>query len=332
MSRLTCRAAVVGTLLVVACGGSSSGGGEPIVIDGSSTVFPLTEAVTGAFKHSHRNATVQLTFSGTRTGFERFCADRSDIQNASRPITVDEQALCASNKVAFVELPVGLDGITVIVHPHNTWATTMTVDELRSLWRPEAERSVTRWRQIRTEWPDREIHLMGPGTESGTFDYFTDAIVGRVDASRKDYAASGDDEQIVASVAGDELALGYVGFAYFERHRDRVRAVAIDDLKDDVGQGPIEPTLSNIGRGRYRPLSRPLFIYVNTARLARPEVQAFVTFYMRQAGSLAANAATIPLTARAYELGLQRFEKGVTGTMYKAPDSANLGVEYLLNQ
>ena len=331
MARLSYPTALVWTLLAIACGGSPQSSADPVRIDGSSTVFPLSEAVAEAFLKANRTASLSVAFSGTRPGFERFCAGFTEIQNASRPISTEEQQRCDAKQVTYIELPVAYDGVTVIVHPDNAWAKDITVAELRTLWRSEAEGTVVRWSDVRAGWPEKEIHLFGPGTESGTFDYFTDAVIGQVGA-RKDYKSSSDDELIVASVAGDELALGFVGFGYFDRHRQRLRGLPVDDLKDDVGRGPVEPTASNISRGLYRPLSRPLFIYVNAGRLTRPDVQNFVRFYLRQAGTVAAAAGTIPLTGTAYELSQRRLAKGVTGTMYKAPDSASFNVEYLLNQ
>jgi phosphate transport system substrate-binding protein len=330
MFRIHPSVLVLCTVVVVGC--SSGPQGDPIRIDGSSTVYLLGEEVAQAYQKSNRHAVVNLAFSGTRSGFERFCAGHTDIQNASHPITPDEDTLCGSKQVAYVELPIAFDGITLIVNPKNEWAKDITINELRELWQPAAEKKITRWKQIRADWPDREIHLFGPGTESGTFDYFTEVIVGKIDASRTDYTASGDDEAIVKGVESDELALGYVGYGYYLRHTDRLHALAVDDLKDDVGRGPVEPSTSNISRGTYRPLSRPLFIYVNAARLERPELKSFVQFYLREAGNLAEHAGSVALTGRAYELTRQRFAKAVTGTMYKAPDAANLSVEYLLNQ
>jgi phosphate transport system substrate-binding protein len=220
----------------------------------------------------------------------------------------------------------------VIVNAKNTWAESMTVAELRALWAPEADKKVTRWSQIRKEWPDREIALFGPGVESGTFDYFTAAINGGARASRKDYMASGDDSTIVNGVAADEYALGYLGYGYYERAKDRLKSVAIDDLDDSIGQGPIQPSPQNVGRGVYRPLSRILFIYVNNARVERPEVRALVDDYLRHAGERAAQVGTIALMSNVYDLARQRFTKRRTGTMYGSASAAELGIEYLLTQ
>jgi phosphate transport system substrate-binding protein len=305
---------------------------DPVVLDGSSTAFPLAEAVAHEFMKANKGTSINVAFSGTGTGFVKFCRGQLDIANASRPITVEEQKACESANVSFVELPVAHDAVTVIVNGKNTWASAITVPELKTLWDAAAENKVTTWKQVRAEWPDREIRLFGPGAESGTFDYFTDVINGRAGISRKDYTSSADDEVIVKGVADDELALGYVGHGYVERHRQQVKALAVDDLDDRVGRGPIEPNAENVARGIYRPLARPLFIYVNATRIERPEVKAFARYFVRNAREMAGDVGSVPMMGMAYTLAEQRLEKMTTGTMFKAPDAAELGVEYLLTQ
>jgi phosphate transport system substrate-binding protein len=305
---------------------------DPVTVDGSSTAFPLAEAVAHEFMKANRGTAINVAFSGTGTGFVKFCRGQLDIANASRPITVDEQKACDSASVSFVELPVAYDAITIIVSAKNTWASTITVPELRALWDAAAEKKITTWKQVRAEWPDREIKLFGPGAESGTFDYFTDSVNGRAGISRKDYTSSADDEVIVKGVADDELALGYVGHGYFEKHRQQLKALAVDDLDDRVGRGPIEPSSENVARGIYRPLARPLFIYVNTARITRPEVKSFARYFVRKSRELAGDVGSVPMMGMAYTLAEQRLEKMATGTMFKAPNAAELGVEFLLAQ
>ena len=329
MARISALVAIVATL-AAACGRQPPS--EPILIDGSSTVFPLSEAMAHGFLERNSSARVTVTYSGTDTGFDKFCRGAIDIVDASRPITEREQEACAASKIEFIELPVARDAITVIVNAKNTWAESMTVAELRTLWAPEADKKVTRWSQIRSGWPDREITLFGPGAESGTFDYFTAAINGGARASRRDYMASGDDSTIVNGVGADEFALGYVGYGYYERAKDRLKSVAIDDQDDSIGQGAIQPSPQNVGRGVYRPLSRILFIYVNNARLERPEVRALVDEYLRRAGERAAQVGTIALMSNVYDLARQRFAKRRTGTMYQSPSAADLGIEVLLTQ
>jgi phosphate transport system substrate-binding protein len=317
-------------LLIAACHDRAPS--EPVTVDGSSTAFPLAEAVAHEYMKANQGTPINVAFSGTGTGFVRFCRGQLDLANASRPITVEEQKACESANVAFVELPVAYDAISIIVSAKNSWASTITVPELRTVWDAAAEKKITTWKQVRAEWPDREITLFGPGAESGTFDYFTDAINGRAGASRKDYTSSADDEVIVKGVADDEFALGYVGHGYVEKHRQQIKALAVDDLDDRVGRGPIEPSLENVSRGIYRPLARPLFIYVNTARAQRPEVAAFARYFVRKSRELAADVGSVPMMGMAYQLAEQRFEKKTTGTMFKAPNAAELGVEYLLTQ
>jgi phosphate transport system substrate-binding protein len=317
-------------LLIAACHDRAPS--DPINVDGSSTAFPLAEAVAHEFIKANRGTTVNVAFSGTGTGLVKFCRGQLDIANASRPITVDEQKACESANVTFVELPVAYDAITIVVSAKNMWASTITVPELRTLWDAAADKKVTTWKQVRAEWPDREIKLFGPGTESGTFDYFTDAINGRAGVSRTDYTSSADDEVIVKGVAADEFALGYVGHGYFERHRQQLKALAVDDLDERVGRGPIEPTSENVARGVYRPLARPVFIYVNTKRLERPEVAAFARYFVRTARLAATDVGSVPMMGMAYTLAEQRLEKRAIGTMFKAPNAAELGVEYLLTQ
>jgi phosphate transport system substrate-binding protein len=305
---------------------------DPVIVDGSSTLRPLTEAVAADFMKSHRGTQVTLSSSGTVDGFARFCRGELDVVDASRPVTTREQTACEAGGVTFIELPVAHDALTVIVHANNVWAASLTVSELRTLWEPAAEKRITRWNQVRPDWPDEEIALFGPGPESGTFDYFTDVVMGTADASRKDYTASADDQVIVDGVAGNPQGLGYLGYSYFDRNRARVRAVAIDDGNDSIGRGPIEPSPQAVGRGIYRPFARPLFVYVNTERLRRPEVKAFIETYLRRAGDLARGVGTVPLMATAYDLARQRLVKGVTGTMYTVPDAADRGIEFLLTQ
>jgi phosphate transport system substrate-binding protein len=317
-------------LLISAC--HERAPSDPVTVDGSSTAFPLAEAVAHEFMKANKGTAINVAFSGTGTGFVRFCRGQLDLANASRPITIDEQKACDAAQVTFVELPVAHDAVTIIVSAKNSWASTITVPELRTLWGAAADKTITTWKQVRPEWPDREIRLFGPGTESGTFDYFTDAINGRDGSSRKDYTSSADDEVIVKGVADDELALGYVGHGYFERHRQQLKALAVDDLDDRIGRGPIEPSLENVSRGIYRPLARPLFIYVNATRAERPEVAAFARYFVRKARELAADVGSVPMMGMAYQLAEQRLQKKATGTMFKAPNAAELGVEYLLTQ
>lgn len=288
MKRFLSVLSVVG--LVAGCGGratdSATGATRVVTIDGSSTVFPIAEAVAEEFQLANAGTRVTVGTSGTGGGFQKFCRGETDISNASRPIKDSEAETCRAAGITFIQLPVAYDGLSVVVNPKNTWATSMTAAELKRLWQPEAQGTVTRWSQVRAGWPDAEIHLYGPGTDSGTFDYFTEAIVGKAQASRGDFTASEDDNVLVQGVSGDEHALGYFGFAYYEENKDRLKLVAIDDEDATNGDGPILPSVQTVRDGSYHPLARPMFMYVNTSRLARPEVKAFVEFLLEQGPKL----------------------------------------------
>jgi phosphate transport system substrate-binding protein len=312
---------------VAACGGGGTEGGvdtagwQVIAVDGSSTVYPITEAVAEEFQRANRGARVTVGISGTGGGFQKFCRDEIDIADASRPIRPIESEACAKAGVEYIELPVAYDGLAVVVNPKNTWAASMTVAELRKLWEPAAQGQIMRWNQIRDGWPDREIHLFGAGVDSGTFDYFTEAIVGKEDASRGDYTSSEDDNVIVQGVVSDEGALGYFGYAYYEENRDRLKLVAIDDGDAANGAGAILPSPETVMGGTYRPLSRPIFIYPKVKAMARPEIKQFLDFYLTRGTSLVREVGYIPLSAEEYELVRQRLSSGRTGSMYQGTDS-----------
>lgn len=304
-------------------GGTTSSGGSPqlIAVDGSSTVFPITEAVAEEFQRANAGARVTVGTSGTGGGFQKFCRDEIDISDASRPIKATEAEACSKAGVQFIEVPVAYDGLAVVVNPKNTWAVSMTVAELKKLWEPAAQGKITRWRQIREGWPDREIHLFGAGVDSGTFDYFTEAIVGKEAQSRGDYTSSEDDNVIVQGVSGDELALGYFGYAYYEENKDKLKLVAVDDGDDSNGKEPIAPSPDTVKNGTYRPLSRPVFIYPKLKALDRPEVKAFVDFYLSKGIPLIREVGYIPLTDHEYELVRNRLTARKTGSMYHGTDS-----------
>jgi phosphate transport system substrate-binding protein len=271
-----------------------------IIADGSSTVEPFT-AEAGFRFDELSNATVEVEVSGTGGGFRRFCAGESDLQNASRPINADEEAACQASGVAYDVFPVAIDGITVTVNPQNTWAQCLTVDQLRALWAPES--AVRSWRDLDPSWPDAEIELYGPGPDSGTFDYFTEAIVGEAGDSRTDYIPSENDLDLVEGVASQPNALGYFGFTYYEADADRLRPLAID-----AGDGCIAPTSQTIADGTYTPLSRELYLYVNRASLARPEVREFLRFLVDNSADVAATVGYVPLPTEAYAENHARLE------------------------
>jgi phosphate transport system substrate-binding protein len=268
-----------------------------IEIDGSSTVFPITEAVAEEFKKVQSNVRVNVGVSGTGGGFKRFTVGETQISDASRPIKSSEVDQAKQNGVQFLELKVAIDGLAMVVHRENTWVDYLTPQELKRIWEPES--TVTQWSDVRPEWPNRRITLYGPGTDSGTFDYFTEVIVGKSGASRADYTASEDDNILVRGISNDINALGYFGYAYYAENTDLLKIIPIDS-----GNGPVTPSDETINAGQYVPLSRPLFIYVNIEDLQRPEVRGFVEFYMENAIQLVTEVGYTPYPASIYKENL----------------------------
>ncbi len=289
-------------LLVAAaagCAGEGAGGAEgSIHIDGSSTVYPITEAVVEQFQSEHQRIRVAVGVSGTGGGFKKFCAGESEIADASRKIKASELERCRSNGVDPLELQIALDGLSVVVNPENEFVSCLTVSELRRIWEPGS--SVNRWSDVRPEWPELEISLYGPGIDSGSFDYFTQAIVGEEDASRADFAASEDDNVLVHGVSGDRGALGYFGHAYYVESPDLLKLVAVD-----AGSGCVAPTHETIASGEYRPLTRPLFLYVDRNRLQRQEVVTFMRYYLSRVEELALDVGYVPVPAEQRESALR---------------------------
>ena len=313
----------VGVLIALAgtaaCRDWTDGAARVVSVDGSSTVFPIAEAVAEEYRRVDPAARVTVGVSGTGGGFEKFCAGETDISSASRPIRAAEVAVCAAAGIAFVELPIAYDGIAVVVHADNDWVETLTPDDLRRMWEPAAQGTVTRWNQIRPEWPDRELRLFGPGVDSGTFDYFTRAIVGEPGAGRGDFTSSEDDNVLVQGVSNDELALGFFGYAHYEENRARLGLAAIDDGDDTNGAGAIRPSPGSVRNGTYRPLSRPVFLYVNPEALDRPEVAGLVRYFLSEGAELVREVGYVSLTDREYALVRHRLEDRVVGTMYCGP-------------
>ena len=297
-----------------------------IAVDGSSTVYPITEAVAEEFGKEHPAVRVTVGISGTGGGFKKFSAGETDISDASRPIKPTETEACAKNGIQFMELPVAFDALSVVVHPENTWCESMTVKELKKLWEPAAQGQIAKWSQIRPGWPQEPIRLFGPGTDSGTYDYFTEAIVGDEGASRGDFTSSEDDNVLVQGVSSDKYALGFFGAAYYVENRDKLKAVAIDDENKDNGVGPQLPTLENVIAGVYQPLARPIFIYAKVAAAERPEVDAFVRYYLANAGTLSKEVGYVPLPDEVYQLALRRYEQRVTGSVFGG-EGSKVGVK-----
>jgi len=299
-----------------------------IRIDGSSAVFPITEAVAEGFRHANpAGLHVTVGISGTGDGFKKFCRGETDIQDASRPITLDERELCRQTGIRYYELPVTIDAITIVVSPKNTWADSITVGELKTIWEPSAQGKVLRWNHVRSSWPDTPLRLFGAGSDSGTFDYFTEAIVGKAKASRGDYTASEDDNTLVQGVASDKHALGYIPFAYFPPNQQKLKAVAVDG-----GKGPVRPSRETVENGTYQPLSRPVFIYVNSASAERAEVKGFVEFYLKNAATLVAQVKYVPLPQQAYAAALERFYTGKVGTVFQGTSAVGLEIEDMLER
>ncbi|MBP7779641.1 MAG: PstS family phosphate ABC transporter substrate-binding protein [Acidobacteria bacterium] len=327
---------VAAALVAAACGGSRSGpGGQTatVTLDGSSTVFLISEAVAEEFQKATPGVRVTVGISGTGGGFQKFCRAETDISNASRPITAKEIEACTAAGVSFIELPIAYDGLAVVVNPKATWIDHITTAELETIWAPESQRAVTQWSQVRAGWPAREMHLFGAGVDSGTYDYFTEAINGKEGASRGDFTSSEDDNVLVQGIANDELALGFMPFAYYAENKANLKLIGVDDGNDDNGPGSVLPSVETVKGGTYQPLSRPVFIYVSSAALERPEVQQFVAFYLTQGGALAEEVGYVPLGARGYALVSAHLAGRKTGSVFEHGGSqVGLTIEQLLSR
>jgi phosphate transport system substrate-binding protein len=300
--------ATVLAILATACGGGATGGqglDGSIAADGSSTVFPITQAIAEEFNAEEPGVQISVGTSGTGGGFEKFCAGETDISDASRPIEAEEIAICEQNNIEYVELQVAIDGLSVVVNPMNAFAQCLTVDELKAIWEPES--SIDNWSDVRAGFPDQPLTLYGPGTDSGTFDYFTDAVVGEEGASRSDYTPSEDDNVLVQGVAGDPNALGYFGYAYYAQNQDKLKVLGIDG-----GSGCVTPNEETVASGEYSPLSRPLFIYVAKGAVGRPEVQSFVDFYLGTVNDLIADVGYIAVPGDTLQTEIGEWEQFAT--------------------
>ncbi|MSQ05121.1 MAG: PstS family phosphate ABC transporter substrate-binding protein [Nitrosomonadaceae bacterium] len=301
---------------------------DTIKIDGSSTVYPITEAVAEDFQKAKKNLiNVTVGISGTGGGFKKFCRNVIDIANASRPILKKEMEDCKASGVEYIEMPVAYDALTVVINPSNSWAKTMTVAELKKIWEPSAQGKIKKWNQVNPSWPDNDFKLYGAGSDSGTFDYFTDVIVGKSKSSRGDYTASEDDNVLVQGVASDKNGLGYFGYAYYVENIKKLTGVAID-----AGQGGVLPSSKSVDDGSYQPLSRPIFIYVNTKAALRPEVKEFINFYMKNAAVLTAEVKYFPLPEKIYKLNLENLNKNKVGTVFGGTSKTNVNIEKIMTQ
>jgi phosphate transport system substrate-binding protein len=315
--------------MMVFAGAAGSGYAQSVVkIDGSSTVFPPTEAVAENFQKT-KNGEVRVTvgISGTGGGFKKFCKGETDISNASRPILKKEMEECAKAGIKYIELPVGFDALTVVANPKNKFLNQMTVEELKMIWEPAAQGKITRWNQVNPAWPDEPIKLFGAGTDSGTFDYFTEAVVSKAKSSRSDYIVSEDDNVLVQGVSRDVNALGYFGYAYYYENSKRLKAVAI---VEKAGKPAVLPSLKSVLNGSYQPLARPIFIYVNAKSVERPEVREFVDYYLKNGEKLVKEVRYVPLTAADYKHALENFTKRKTGTAFGGQAEVGVKVSELL--
>jgi phosphate transport system substrate-binding protein len=300
-----------------------------VKIDGSSTVYPITEAVAEEFqKAKKQRVKVTVGISGTGGGFKKFCRGETDISDASRPILKAEMTDCAKAGVEYFELPVAFDALTVVVNPRNSFIRQLTVAELKKIWEPSAQGTIMRWNQVNSAWPDQPMKLFGPGADSGTFDYFTEAVVGKSKSSRGDFTASEDDNVLVQGVSRDVNGIGYFGFAYYVENKDKLKAVPIVNEK---GQA-VAPSMEAVEKGTYSPLARPIFIYVNVKAMGKPEVREFVEYYMKNGAMLATEVKYVPLPESAYKTALEHVQKGKKGTVFGGTAEVGITIEELLRR
>lgn len=302
---------------------------DVIKIDGSSTVYPVTEAVAEDFQKSVRGKyRVTVGISGTGGGFKKFCRGEIDVSGASRPIKQSEMEICAKAGIKYLELPVAYDAITVVINPANDWLNAgISVAELKKIWEPAAQTKITKWIQVNPAWPDLPLKLYGPGADSGTFEYFTEATVGKARSSRGDYTASEDDNVLVQGVSQDRGGLGYFGYAYYAENRKRLKAVPV---LWKAGGKAVGPSMETVMDGSYQPLSRPIFIYVKTASLDKSEVKQFIEYYMKHAPTLVTEVKYVPLPARAYAHNLEVIAKRVVGTRFGGSNKVGLTIDALM--
>ena len=321
---MTLVAALAGT------GAAFAQQGPIVKIDGSSTVYPITEAVAEEYQKMKKNAVkVTVGISGTGGGFKKFCRGEIDIANASRPILTKEMEDCRAAGIKYVELPVAFDALTVVTHPNNKFLTQITVDELKKIWEPGAQGKITRWNQVNPAWPDAPIKLFGAGSDSGTFDYFTEAIVGKAKSSRGDYTASEDDNVLVQGVSRDVNSMGYFGYAYYAENSKKIKSVPIIEK---AGKPAVAPSMESVINGSYQPLARPIFIYVNAKSIDKPEIKEFVEYYLKHSVKLIREVKYVPLTDADYKHALENFTRKKTGTAFGGVAEVGVKVSDLLRR
>jgi len=318
-------------LSALALAGFAVVGAQPVLaqvvkVDGSSTVYPITEAVAEDFQKAKKNAVkVTVGISGTGGGFKKFCRGEIDVSDASRPILKAEMEACKQAGIQYYELPVAFDAITVVVNP-KSFLKDISVEQLKAMWEPAAQGKVSKWNQINPAWPDAPIKLFGPGADSGTFDYFTEAVVGKAKSSRGDYTASEDDNVLVQGISRDVNAIGYFGYAYYAENTGKLKALPVIEKAGKTGVGPSEKTVLD---GSYQPLSRPIFIYVNAKSLEKPEVKEFVEYYMKEGAKLSKEVKYVPLPAKAYTVNLEHLAKKKLGTVFGGNAEVGVTIEAL---
>ena len=322
-------ALAMGAASILSAGGALAQA-QIVKVDGSSTVYPVTEAVAEEFQKAKKGAVkVTVGISGTGGGFKKFCRGETDISNASRPILKKEMGDCKTAGVEYIELPVAFDALTVVVNPQNDFIKSMTVAELKKMWEPAAQGKVKTWKDVNASWPDQPLKLFGAGSDSGTFDYFTEAINGKAKASRGDYTASEDDNVLVQGVSRDKYAIGYFGYAYYAENEKKLRAVPIVE-KD--GKPAVLPSMETVIKGTYQPLARPIFIYVNVKSLAKPEIRDFVQFYMTNGAKLAREVKYVPLPDSAYKTNVEHVARLKKGTVFGGEAEVGVTIEELLRR
>jgi phosphate transport system substrate-binding protein len=319
------------TALISLCAaGAAAAQTKTIMIDGSSTVFPVAEAFAEEFQKL-KKGTVRVTVgvSGTGGGFKKFCRGETDISNGSRPILRAEIDECAKNGISFIEMPVAFDALTVAVSPKNNFIECMTIAQLKKIWEPAAQGKVMNFSDVDPKWPNTKISLFGAGADSGTFDYFTEAVNGKAKATRADFTASEDDNVLVQGIERDANSLGYIPYAYYEPHKAQLKAVAIDEGK---GKGCVKPSLEAVTSGSYNPLARPLFIYVSTKAAEKPELKEYIEFIMTKGAPLVAEVKYLPLPQQAYDVALKHFKDGRKGTVFGGVPEVGVSIEELMKR
>ncbi|ACK67269.1 phosphate binding protein [Rippkaea orientalis PCC 8801] len=325
--------AIASLLMLPACSQVSSNDIKPIKVDGSSTVYPITQAVLKAYQQQPawkqvKDLSIEDNFSGTGGGFKKFCDGETDINAASRPIMIEEMAACNQNQVRYIEIPIAFDALTVVVNPKNNWTNTLTVTQLQTAWEAKAEGKITQWNQVDPTYPNNPLNLYGPDKKSGTYDYFREAVLGPNQDTRQDYVFSADDEALVNGVSQDPNALAYFGYAYYEQNQDKLKAVGIDN-----GQGGVLPSRETVEANQYKPLTRPLFIYVNAKRAQEnPALEDFVKFYLEAVPELVTQVGYIPLSEEGYHLAKIQFQRFEVGTVFDGKPQIDLTIGELLRK